>query len=443
MKSRPNEGGPAQVPAGAKQAGETSADMRSWVERTVWTERMLEALDEGVKGGVWFSLVDKVYRASTLAAAWGRVRANSGGAGTDGQSVRAFEAQAERHLGRLHEELKAGTYRPCPVKRVWIEKPGGRGKRPLGVPAVRDRIVQTALRLVVEPIFERGFAPRSYGFRPGRGCKDALRRVAQLLRQGNVWVVDADLKGYFDSIPHEGLMDEVRGRIADGRVLGLIEGFLKQGVLEGMEHWTPETGTPQGAVISPLLANIYLDPVDWAMAQAGCEMVRYADDFVILCSSRGQAEGALEMVRRLVEERGLALHPDKTRVVHAAEDGFDFLGYHFERGTWWPRDKSMMKLREAVRSKTKRTSGRSLAFIIADVNRTLRGWFEYFKHGHWNTFPSVDGWVRRRLRSLLRKRSKGRGISRGHDHQRWPNAYFRELGLYSLAAAHRSLLRST
>jgi RNA-directed DNA polymerase len=442
VKSDTNENTPAAVPERATQAGETAPTKWTWVERSVWTERMLEALQRGVKGGVWFSLVDKVQRPSTLAAAWERVRANRGGAGADGQSVEAFDADAERHLERLHEELRAGTYRPEPVKRVWIEKPGSRQKRPLGVPAVRDRVVQAALRLVIEPIFERDFSPRSYGFRPGRGCKDALRRVAQLLSEGNVWVVDADLKGYFDSIPHEGLMGEVRRRIADGRVLELIGGFLRQGVLEDMKVWTPEAGTPQGAVISPLLANVYLHPVDQAMEAAGYEMIRYADDFVILCRSRAEAEAALATVERLMTERGLTLHPEKTRVVDASADGFDFLGYHFERGMRWPRDKSMKKLRDAVRSKTKRTGGQSLSYIIADVNRTLRGWFEYFKHSYWNVFPGIDGWVRRRLRSILRKRSKRRGISRGLDQRRWPNAYFREHGLYSLEAAHRSLLQS-
>ena len=403
---------------------------------------MLEALQRGVQGGVWFSLVDKVQRPSTLAAAWERVRANQGSAGADGQSVEAFDADAERHLERLHEELRAGTYRPGPVKRVWIEKPGSRQKRPLGVPAVRDRVVQAALRLVIEPIFEREFSPRSYGFRPGRGCKDALRRVAQLLAEGNVWVVDADLKGYFDSIPHEGLMDEVRKRIADGRVLDLIEGFLRQGVLEDMKVWTPEAGTPQGAVISPLLANVYLHPVDQAVEAAGYEMIRYADDFVILCRSRAEAERALATVERLMTERGLTLHPEKTRVVDASVDGFDFLGYHFERGKRWPRDKSMKKLRDAVRSKTKRTNGQSLSYIIADVNRTLRGWFAYFQHSHKTVFAPIDGWVRRRMRSILRRRSGRRGISRGLDNNRWPNAYFREHGLYSLEAAHRSSLQS-
>jgi len=430
------------------QAGEAPpsrsavAEGWAWVERSVWTERMLKTLETGVKGGAWFSLVDKVYRPSTLAAAWERVRRNAGSAGTDGQSVREIQANAEHHLKRLHDELREGTYRPLPVKRVWIDKPGSRQKRPLGVPAVRDRIVQTALRLVIEPIFEREFAPRSYGFRPGRGCKDALRRVDALLRKGYVWGVDADLKGYFDSIPHERLMEDVRERIADGRVLGLIEGFLQQGILEDMKLWTPDQGTPQGAVISPLLANIYLHPVDGAMAEARYEMVRYADDFVILCRSLPEAQAALAKVRHLAEARGLTLHPDKTRVVNALDEGFEFLGYRFEQGRKWPRDKSLMKLKDAIRAKTKRTNGHSLECIVADVNRTLRGWFEYFKHCHRTTFPSLDGWIRRRLRSLLRKRSKRRGISRGEDHHRWPNAYFRECGLFSLEQAHRALLQS-
>ncbi|HER20519.1 MAG TPA: group II intron reverse transcriptase/maturase, partial [Chromatiales bacterium] len=320
---------------------------------------MLAALDKGVKGGVWFSLADKVYRPTTLAAAWERVRSNAGSAGADGQSVREFGAQAERHLRRLHEELRAGAYRPRPVKRVWIDKPGSRQKRPLGVPAVRDRVVQTALRLVIEPIFEREFAPRSYGFRPGRGCKDALRRVDELLREGYVWVVDADLKGYFDSIPHGPLMDDVRKRIADGRVLGLIEGYLQQGVLEDMKLWTPESGTPQGAVISPLLANLYLHPVDAAMARAGYEMVRYADDFVVLCRSRQEAEAALEAARRMAEARGLTLHPDKTHVGDCTVEGqgFEFLGYRFEAGKRWVRKKSLKALRDRIREKTGRSRG--------------------------------------------------------------------------------------
>jgi len=437
VKPEPKEAPSAQVSLGATQAEETIRSRWPWVEPTVWTERMLTALENGVKGGVWFSLIDKVYRPSTLEAAWRKVKANRGSEGTDCQSIRQFEAEEERNLRRLQDELQTESYQPHPIKRVWIDKPGSREKRPLGIPAVRDRVVQTALRLAIEPVFEREFAPRSYGFRPGRGCKDALRRVDRLLKEGFVWVVDADLKGYFDSIPHRRLMEEVRERIADGRVLKLVEGYLKQGVLEEMKFWTPEKGAPQGAVISPLLSNLYLHPLDLAVEESGFEMIRYADDFVILCRTREEAEQALALVRSLTEERELELHPEKTRLVNAAEEGFDFLGYRFERGRKWPRKKSLRKLKETIRKKTKRKNGRSLEAIIADVNRTLIGWYGYYKHSYRTTFPYLDGWIRRRLRSLLRKRNKLPGISRGgKDNQRWPNAYFRGHGLYSLESAH-------
>jgi len=286
VKANRNEEGPAKVLQEAKQAGETETRKWAWVERTVWTDRMLEALEKGVKGGVWFSLIDKVYRPEILHRAWLRVKANKGGAGTDHQSIEGFERDLERNLHKLHEELRTGSYQPRPILRTYIEKPGSREERPLGIPCVRDRVVQAALRLVIEPIFEKDFAPHSYGFRPKRGSKDALREVERLLKAGYTHVVDADLKAYFDSIPHEPLMTDIGRHIADGRVLGLIEGFLKQGILEGIALWTPEKGSPQGAVISPLLANLYLHPVDTAMEAAGHEMIRYADDFVILCRNR-------------------------------------------------------------------------------------------------------------------------------------------------------------
>jgi len=298
-----------------------------------------------VKGGVWFSLIDKVYRQSTLQKAWEGVRANKGSAGTDNQTVDGFERNREGNLANLSEELQRGTYHPRPIRRVYIDKPGSKEKRPLGIPAVRDRVVQAALRLVIEPIFEAEFASQSYGFRPGRGCKDALRRVEELLNAGHTWVVDADLKGYFDSIPHDRLMKEVEKHIADGRVLELLRKFLKQRILDGLKHWEPEGGTPQGAVISPLLANLYFHPVDKAMSEAGYQMIRYADDFVILCQTQEEAQNALELIGGLTAERGLTLHPQKTRLVDVAKpgEGFDFLGYHFEQDTRWPRTKSMKK----------------------------------------------------------------------------------------------------
>jgi len=339
--------------------------------------------------------------------------------------------------------LRRGTYVPQAIRRHWIPKPGSTEKRPLGIPTVRDRVVQTALRRVLEPIFERGFATHSYGFRPGRGCKDALRRVQELLQAGYVHVVDADLKSYFDTIPHGRLMDLLRRRVADGRVLALIEAFLRQGVLDGLSEWTPEQGAPQGAVISPLLSNIYLDPLDHQMAEQGFAMVRYADDFVILCRSAEEAARALAEVRAWVATADLQLHPSKTRLVHAEQEGFDFLGYHFRGSSQrWPRQKSRNKLYDTIRRKTRRTEGRSLPVIIANVNRTLRGWFEYFQHSNRRTFPTIDSWVRMRLRSILRRRAGRRGRGRGDDHHRWPNAYFAEQKLYSLVAAHALACRS-
>jgi len=373
------------------------------------------------------------------------VREAGGGAGTDQQSLKQFENRLEEELGKLSEELHEGRYRPRPIRRVYIEKPGSRKKRPLGIPAVRDRVVQTALKMVIEPIFEREFEPTSYGFRPGKGCKDALRRVEELMRAGYMWVVDADLSNYFDSIPHEGLMAEVEGRIADGRVLQLIRGFLEQPILEDMRQWMPEQGAPQGAVISPLLSNLYLHGVDKAMKEAGHEMVRYADDFVVLCRSRQEAEEALARVRELTEERGLQLHAEKTVLVNtqAEGQGFDFLGYRFEQGTRRPSHKSLKRFKDNIRSKTRRSNGRSMRVIIADVNESTRGWFEYFKHSHWRTFKPLDGWIRRRLRSILRSYNHIKGISRGYDHIRWPNSTFRDLGYFSLHDTHRALLQSS
>jgi len=428
----------ATVAATPTQAEDAQAPW-GWVERCVWTERMLTRLTSCEPANrVWFSLMDKTYAPANLRSAFTKVWRNGGSAGADGQTVRHFERAAEAELARLHAQLRAGTYRPQPVRRAWIAKPGSQDQRPLGIPAVRDRIVQGALRHVVEPIFETEFAEQSYGFRPGRGAKDALRRVDTLLKAGHVWVVDADLKSYFDTIPHDRLLARVRARVADGRVLALVESFLRAGVLEDAKGWQPtERGTPQGGVISPLLANLYLNPLDHQMAQAGYELVRYADDFVILCRTEAEARAALAAVRAWVSEAGLTLHPDKTRVVDATQrGGFDFLGYHFERGMKWPRAKSLTKLKDRLRTKTSRLDGRSLEVIVTDVNRTLRGWHQYFQHSKANVFPTVDGFVRRRLRSLLQWRNDGRGKGNGMAHHRWPNEWFARRGLLCLAAEH-------
>jgi RNA-directed DNA polymerase len=398
---------------------------------------MLATLERGITGGKWYSLDDKVWKMENLQRAVAKVTKGKSPKKPDGRRCRRYAERSAQRLPQLQRMLQEGCYEPKPAQRVWIPKLGSNELRPLGVPPVENRVVEMALRNVLEPIFEHTFAEHSYGFRPGRGAKDALRRVVELLTTGKHWVVDADLKGYFDSIPQDKLMAAVQEHVADGAVLELIGRFLKQGVLESGKGWSPtESGTPQGAVISPLLSNIYLNPLDHLMAGEGWEMVRYADDFIILCESEEQARKALQEVRQWVDQAGLTLHPTKTRIVNASQaGGFDFLGYHFERGMRWPRQKSLEKLKETIRQKTQRTRGGSMEQIIEETNRTLRGWINYFKHSIANIFTPLDKWVRGRIRSILRKRHKGKGRARGRDHQRWPNAYFAELELISLALA--------
>jgi len=439
---KPTELTPEAVSQRIRRAGETLPRW-GWVELSIWTERMLTALEQGVKGGKWFSLIDKITPEGTLRTAFQKVAANEGAAGVDHVTIPMFQAHLDDELRRLSEQLRNGTYFPQAIRRHYIPKPGSQELRPLGIPTIRDRVVQTALRMVLEPIFEKDFAEHSYGFRPGRGCKDALRRVDDLLKAGYSYVVDADLKSYFDTIPHDRLLTLVGQKVSDGRVLSLIAAFLKQGVLDGLREWTPEEGSPQGAVVSPLLSNIYLNPLDHLMAQEGFEMVRYADDFVILCRSPEDAARALAQVQEWTAQAGLRLHPTKTRIVQATAESFDFLGYRFDRGRRYPRAKSLKKFRDTIRAKTKRNSGKCLQAIIASLNPTLRGWFEYFKHSYKTTFPYLDGWIRMRLRSILRRRQKKRGRGRGSDHQRWPNAYFAKLGLYSLKTAHELASQSS
>jgi len=438
----------ASVSGGRKRPRTQPAeDVRSrwlWTEGSVWTNRMLTALEQGVRGGRWFRLIDKVFSERCLHAAARRVLANKGASGVDHITVEEFESRLMPELRKLSQSLKDGSHRPQAIRRVSIPKPGSKETRPLGIPTVRDRVLQAAIVNVIEPIFEKDFAEQSYGFRPGRSCKDALRRVDQLIQAGYVHVVDADLKGYFDSIPHDRLMAGLKDKIADGRMLSLIEMFLKANVIDGMDRWTPESGAPQGAVLSPLLSNVYLDPLDHLMAEAGFEMVRYADDFVILCRTAADATRALERVGDWTSESGLTLHPTKTRVVDVRTEGFDFLGYHFRGAQHWVSDKSARQLKDKIRQQAPSKSGRSLECTIADVNRTLRGWFEYFQHSRPWSFPRLDRFVRQRLRTILRKRSKRRGCARsGMDNRRWPNAYFANLGLFNLESARAAACQSS
>ena len=421
--------------------GKSTREISSWANRIVWTERMLNALTVGVRGGKWHALIDKVSSELNLYASARKVVGKKGAAGVDRQSTEDFSEHTIAEIKRMQEELQTRTYRPQAVRRVQIPKPGSDQKRPLGIPTVRDRVVQTALVNVIEPIFDNEFHERSFGFRHGRSCHDALCIVEDLLETGHVFVVDADLKSYFDTIPKDRLMNLARSKISDRGVLELIEYFLNQSIMEELREWTPEAGVPQGAVLSPLLSNLYLNELDHRMAASGYEMVRYADDFVILCRSQEQAELALEEVKRFVTEVGLTLHPEKTHIVDSREKSFAFLGYSFRGKLRFPRTKSHRKMVDTIRRLTPRKSGQSLKATIAEINRVTMGWFNYFRHCTWNIFDKYDGMIRKRLRRQLlkRHRSNPKRLCRTH---RWPNAYFTERGYRSLRTAHTGYVQS-
>jgi RNA-directed DNA polymerase len=428
----------------AKQGAEIQnlreiALLKSWIKASAWTDRMLVALVNGVKGDKWYSLFDKIVRPETLKQAWEFVKKNRGAAGVDKMSIQKFEKHWAMYLREIMDELKAGTYQPLSIRRVYIPKGNSKKElRPLGIPAVKDRIVQAAIKMIMEPIFEHEFIDTSYGFRPGRGCKDALKEVDKHIKEGYTWYVDADLKSYFDTIPHENMIERVKEKIADGNILELLTKYLKQNIVEECKEWKPSQGTPQGAVISTLLANLYLHPLDKLMKENKFRMVRYADDFVILCASQEEAHNALERIKEWVHENGLSLHPEKTRVGNCANEGggFDFLGYRFEAGKKYVRKKSLDKMKDKIRVLTKRNNGHSLDEIIGTLNPVLKGWFEYFKHAHKWTFERLDGFIRRRLRAILRKREKRPSMGKTlDDHMRWPNKFFAKLGLFSLEDA--------
>jgi RNA-directed DNA polymerase len=433
---------PVTVPFAATPAGERLG-IDQWAHRAVWTDRMLDTLLQNkVKGGKWHTLNDKVFSELNLFCSACKVLGKKGAAGVDRQTVENFSEHERKELSRLHQQLRDGNYRPAAVLRAWIPKPGSSEKRPLGIPTVRDRVVQTAVVHAIEPILDATFHERSFGFRHGRGCHDALRCVEELLEAGYVYVVDADLKSYFDTIPKDRLLEIIGQTISDRRVLGLVKQFLDQGIVEELRTWTPDAGVPQGAVLSPVLSNAYLNPLDHRMADAGFQMVRYADDFVILCRTPEEAAAALAEVRQWVESNGLILHPEKTHIVDARATSFSFLGYSFRGKLRFPRDKSHRKLVERLRELTPRKSGESLEIMIQRINRSTQGWFNYFRHCHWSIFRDYDGLIRRRLRRLLLKRHR-RNRHRLPRTHRWPNAYFTERGLGSLAEAHVRFVQST
>lgn len=440
---------PAKV-AEPRPAGETNRASAPWVESSVWTDRMWTALQDGVRGGRWHSLSDKVWKRKNLENAFRKVSRNGGCPGIDHVTVQEYGRRIDKELDGLEWVLRENRYGPQMLLRKYIPKEAGGGNRPLSIPTVRDRVVQTAIKQVIEPIYEQTFHGNSYGFRPNRSNKDALRKVVELLKNGHLYVVDADISKCFDTIPHAPLMERVGEKVSDKRLLGWIGQLLGQGIMEAGSEWEPEEGTPQGGPLSPLLANIYLNPVDWVLEEHGHTSVRFADDMVILCRSREEADGALDLLRRWMRQNGLELSEAKTHTVDMSEPKayFDFLGYRFYRTErnnslrWFARPKSVQKLRSKIRPKTKRCNGHSLEAIVRRINPILRGWFEYFKHSVPSMMEEVDRWVRMRLRSILRKRSKRRGRGRGSDHQQWPNAYFRELGLFSLTVARADLCSS-
>lgn len=436
MKSKSKDPLPERVPFSAKPTGETPTIDR-WAQPVVWTDRMLTTLlNDKVKGGKWHALIDKVYAPLNLCTAARKVTGKKKAAGVDGQSCEAFEEHLLVETRNLSEEIKAQTYRPSAVRRVPIPKPGIPNEtRPLGIPTVRDRVVQRAMLDVIEPILDHQFHERSFGFRHGVGAHDALRVVEQKLQEGYVHVVDADLKGYFDSIPKDRLLALVKEHISDSRMLKLLKLFLDQNLLEELREWTPIAGVPQGAVLSPVLSNLYLNPLDHQMAEEGFEMVRYADDFVVLCRSQSEAESALQMITQWVEQAGLTLHPTKTKIVDSSVESFAFLGYSFRGDKIYPRRESLAKMKARINELTPRKRSGSIEMIASELNRTLIGWFGYFRHCRWTIYYDLDLQVRRRLRRLLLKRHR-KNPERLPRHQRWPNAYFTKAGLYSLREAH-------
>lgn len=393
-------------------------------------------LENRVRGGKWHALIDKVYAPLNLFTASRKVTGKRKAAGVDGQSCEAFEEHLLVETRRLSEEIRTGSYRPNAVRRVHIPKPGRPNEtRPLGIPTVRDRVVQRAIVNVIEPILDHQFHERSFGFRHGRGAHDALRIVEQKLQAGYVYVVDADLKGYFDTIPKDRLLALVQEHISDSRMLHLIKMFLDQNILEELREWTPVAGVPQGAVLSPVMSNLYLNPLDHQMADSGFEMVRYADDFVVLCRSQSEAESALQMITAWVETAGLTLHPTKTKIVDSRVESFAFLGYSFRGDQIYPRRESLAKMKTRIKELTPRKRPGSIDRIAAELTSVLRGWFGYFRHCRWTIFKALDAKIRSRLRQLLlqRHRNNPQGLPRT---QRWPNDFFAKAGLYSLRDAH-------
>jgi len=379
------------------------------------------------------SLIDKVYKRKNLEMAWETVKANRGSGGVDRQSLDGFAAQLDEQLDRLRSELKEDVYRPQPVRQVQIPKAGKPGEfRTLGIPTIYDRVCQQALLNRLEPIFEPVFDDANFGYRRGRSTKDAMRKVWKEIQSGREWILDADLKDFFGSVDHVKLLTLVAQRIADGRVLRLIEAMLKAGSYGKGRLFPTERGTPQGGVVSPLLSNVLLTPFDQEMRRKGYRLTRYADDWVVTCESAAEARAAVAAALRILNELDVQLHPQKTRIVHV-QRGFEFLGYKIKRGRQlrlppgkirngaqsgklyaYPREKSIRHFMDQVRALTRRRVPRNTQELIEELNPVLRGWGHHYKRAHVRKlFHRLDGWVVRRIRS--------------HQCRRWRNGGWRQL----------------
>lgn len=376
----------------------------------------------------WYSLYDKVYAPANLERAWEKVRSNKGAGGIDRQTIASFERKKEHQLLELHRLLREKRYRPHALRRVHIPKANGE-KRPLGIPTIRDRVVQQALLNILEPIFEPLFHEHSYGFRPQRDAHQAIAHVRKAVSEDKEWIVDVDIRKYFDTVNHELLLDAVNEEISDGSVLRLLRMFLESGVMENGVRMATEEGTPQGGVISPLLANIYLNRFDWEMARVGYDVVRYADDFVVLCASQQEAHQAYEAVRSIIEGKlRLQLHPEKTRIVQHTEGTFDFVGFLVHRRYLWPRINSLNNFKDRVKHLTRRQQPKNTREVIRDLNYALRGFGNYFRVADVKgLFEELDGWIRMRLRCFMEKKKAVK-----HQNYRITNDFLASLGLVSL-----------
>ncbi|MNZ32281.1 Group II intron-encoded protein LtrA [compost metagenome] len=350
----------------------------------------------------YYSLIDKMYEMKNLHEAWLSVKKNQGSGGIDGVSIGMYEKNVSTNLRELQRLLQQGRYVPDPVRRRYMEKEDGK-LRPLGIPTIRDRVCQQAVRQIIEPIFEQDFYYYSFGFRAGYSAHQAIRTIRRAKRSGYEHVVDLDIVSFFDEIPHEGLMEKVRERITDGKVLTLIRGWLTAGVMEDDQFHESEIGSPQGGVISPLLANIYLNSFDWGMKEKGFAVVRYADDAVILCKTKEEAEAAYREAKRILEEElYLRMHPEKTKVVHF-DEGFRFLGFDHWKDYIIVAEAKVKKFKDKIRKVTRRQQGKNLGEMLKRLNEVVRGFGNYFGIGNVKKkFVRLDKWMRMRVRAFMR-----------------------------------------